>query len=111
LGFVVNFFLPDLRIGTLDILVSLNDQLSKDDTYVSAVTLKIAKQWYDLYLEELEGEKRDVTLDDFLTIGKANVEAWLRKFKWDTGRWDYDKNTIKSITEQIQKIQKKSKNN
>jgi len=106
LGICSEFPLPDLRIGTLDILVSLNDQLSKDDTYVSSITLKIAKQWYDLYLEELEGEKKDISIDDFLTIGKANVEAWLRKFKWDSGRWDYDKNTIKNITEQIQKNMK-----
>lgn len=103
LGTCSEFVLPDLRIGTLDILVSLNDQLSKDDSYVSSVTLKIGKQWYDLYLEEAEGDKKNVSLDDFMTIGKANVEAWLRKFKWDTGRWDYEKNTIKSITEQIQK--------
>ena len=105
LGTCTEFTLPDLRIGTLDILVSLNDQLSKDDSYVSSITLKIAKQWHDLYLEEL-GEKKDVSLDDFLTIGRANVEAWLRKFKWDSGRWDFEKNTIKNITEQIQKNMK-----
>jgi len=100
------FFLPELRIGTLDTLVSINDQLAKDDSYVSGVNLKIIKQWYDLYLEDIQGEKRDVTLDDFLLVGKANVDAWIRKFKWDTGRWDYEKDSLKKITESINKNMK-----
>ena len=71
LGTCSEFILPDLRLGTLDILVSLNDQLTKEDTYVSSIVMKIAKQWHDLYLEELEGEKKDICIDDFLTIGKG----------------------------------------
>ncbi len=38
----------DLRVGTLDALMSLSDDLTKVDIFVETVTRKLARQIYDL---------------------------------------------------------------
>lgn len=48
------FHIPDLKVGTLDQLVGLSDDLGKLDTYVEQVTRKVAT-----YLGEVLEDQRD----------------------------------------------------
>ena len=48
------FHIPDLKVGTLDQLVGLSDDLGKLDTYVEQVTRKVA-----CYLGEVLEDQRD----------------------------------------------------
>jgi len=45
---VSRFPVPELRVGTLDALMSLSDELVKYDSYVENVTKKIANQLLNL---------------------------------------------------------------
>lgn len=42
------FEIPDLKVGTLNSLMELSDELNKIDMYVENMTRKIAKQLFDL---------------------------------------------------------------
>ncbi|XP_051860418.1 V-type proton ATPase subunit C isoform X4 [Drosophila albomicans] len=48
------FHIPDLKVGTLDQLVGLSDDLGKLDTYVEQITRKVA-----MYLGEVLEDQRD----------------------------------------------------
>ncbi|XP_068146962.1 V-type proton ATPase subunit C isoform X3 [Drosophila tropicalis] len=48
------FHIPDLKVGTLDQLVGLSDDLGKLDTYVEQITRKVAN-----YLNEVLEDQRD----------------------------------------------------
>ena len=47
-GTVYRFNVPDLRVGTLDNLMSLSDDLNKIDQFVETVTRKIGSQLINL---------------------------------------------------------------
>lgn len=49
-----------LKVGTLDALISLSDSLMKQDTFIEAVTKKIARQKLDL----LDKETRELVTFD-----------------------------------------------
>jgi V-type H+-transporting ATPase subunit C len=53
------FKIPDLKVGTMDALMSLSDDLAKIDAFIEAVVKKILKLWFD----ELK-EKAALTCDD-----------------------------------------------
>jgi hypothetical protein len=36
-------------------------------------------------------------------LSPAAVDPYLRKFRWNSGRWDYEKNSLQSITDDIMK--------
>lgn len=62
--------IPDLKVGTLDQLVGLSDDLGKLDTYVEGITRKLAA-----YLGEVLEDQRDKLLEnlqannsEFMTI-------------------------------------------
>jgi hypothetical protein len=52
------FEIPDLRVGTLDSLMTLSDDLSKIDTFVDSVVKKIGRQILDLLGKEKRSEAR-----------------------------------------------------
>ncbi|KOC59771.1 V-type proton ATPase subunit C [Habropoda laboriosa] len=55
------FHIPDLKVGTLDQLVGLSDDLGKLDTYVEQVTRKVAT-----YLAEVLENRKDKFLENLL---------------------------------------------
>jgi len=74
------------------------------------LSTKLAKQLVELQLDEDDenAESRSVdyskvNLDELLTVGQASMDPWLKKFKWNGGRWDYEKNSLQSITDDIVK--------
>ncbi|TMW42996.1 hypothetical protein DOY81_011924, partial [Sarcophaga bullata] len=55
------FHIPDLKVGTLDQLVGLSDDLGKLDTYVEQITRKVAS-----YLGEVLEDQRDKLHENLL---------------------------------------------
>lgn len=96
-------------VGTLDTLMALMDDLAKHDSFVGSICVKLAKQVVELALDAGPDESNNVVdvsklnLDDLLFVGQANVDIWIKKFKWNAGRWDYEKSTLQSITDDIVK--------
>ena len=63
------FGVPDLKVGTLDQLVGLSDDLGKLDSYVEQVSRKIA-----MYLCEVLENQRDKTAENLLANqGKTSL--------------------------------------
>ncbi|XP_065844647.1 V-type proton ATPase subunit C 1-B-like [Oscarella lobularis] len=89
--------LPDMKVGTLDTLVSLSEDLAKYDVFAESVTRKMAQ-----YLcEVLESEQKD-TLEDNLRVNDKSVDEYLAKFQWDSARFP-TRHSPKSISEMILK--------
>ncbi|KAJ9676537.1 hypothetical protein PVL29_021849 [Vitis rotundifolia] len=74
------FNTPDLRVGTLDSLLSLSDDLLKSNSFVEGVTHKIRRQ-----IEELErgsgGESNALTVDG------VPIDSYLTRFVWDEAKY------------------------
>ncbi|CAF1181941.1 unnamed protein product, partial [Didymodactylos carnosus] len=65
------FNIPDLKVGTLDSLVSLSDDLGKLDSYVEGVTRKLAQYFSDV-LQGASSQKIAVVMAENLVVGPNN---------------------------------------
>eukprot|EP00118_Oscarella_pearsei_P028541 m.2421 g.2421 ORF g.2421 m.2421 type:complete len:389 (+) comp8648_c0_seq2:22-1188(+) len=90
--------LPEMKVGTLDTLVSLSDELSKHDYFAETIARKIAQ-----YLSEVldsDSDQKQSKLEDSLKVNNHSVEAFLEKFQWDTARFP-TRHSPKAISEMI----------
>eukprot|EP01098_Paradermamoeba_levis_P008725 TRINITY_DN3604_c0_g1_i1.p1 TRINITY_DN3604_c0_g1~~TRINITY_DN3604_c0_g1_i1.p1 ORF type:complete len:374 (-),score=154.30 TRINITY_DN3604_c0_g1_i1:177-1298(-) len=98
---------PDFRVGTLDQLMTLSDDLTKVDNFVEAVVKKIAKQFKDM-LDEKEAKD-----DRIFIINGANIETYLRNFPWDEAKYS-TKKTLRELVDiiaaKISKLDEELKN-
>ncbi|KAK3888931.1 hypothetical protein Pcinc_007032 [Petrolisthes cinctipes] len=88
------FNLPDLKVGTLDQLVGLSDDLAKLDTYVETVTRKMAG-----YLGEVLEDQRD-KLPENLLANQMDLATYLTKFQWEMAKFPI-KQSLKGIVDSI----------
>lgn len=88
------FHLPDLKVGTLDQLVGLSDDLAKLDTYVEGVTRKIAH-----YLAEVLEDQRD-KLPENLLANQMTLATYLTRFQWDMAKFPI-KQSLRGIVDAI----------
>lgn len=91
------FQIPDLKVGTLDQLVGLSDDLSKLDTYVESVCRKIAAAIGDT----LES-KNAQTLLEHLQANNQDLQSYLTQFQWDMSKYPI-KQSLKSLQDIISK--------
>ncbi|KAG0457756.1 hypothetical protein HPP92_022629 [Vanilla planifolia] len=77
---VYRFNIPDLRVGTLDSLLSLSDDLSKSNTFIEGVSHKIRRQIEDL--ERVSGVESGA-----LTVDGIPVDTYLTRFVWDESKY------------------------
>eukprot|EP01136_Pigoraptor_vietnamica_P034448 Opistho-1_new@98440 len=98
LGLSVNykFDIPELKVGTLDALVSLSDELGKHSAFVEGIVKKIATLMADL----LEDQKEK--LDSNLTANGGDLERYLTTFQWDVSKYPL-KSSIQELTDAIVK--------
>jgi len=87
------FPVPELRVGTLDALMSLSDELVKYDSYVENVTKKIANQLLSLC-------DNDTQAQSALAVNGASPTVYLTHFKWEEAKYPI-RSSLKEITEQI----------
>jgi V-type H+-transporting ATPase subunit C len=88
------FQIPDLKVGTLDSLMALSDELSKYDIYIENVTKKIANQLFDLI------EKETTNFNENLTVNNTTIDTYLSFFRWDEAKYPTS-HSLKALTELI----------
>ncbi|KAG6467084.1 hypothetical protein ZIOFF_075092 [Zingiber officinale] len=95
------FNVPDLRVGTLDSLLAISDDLVKSNAFIEGVTHKIRRQ-----IEELE--KASGLEVGSLTVDGVPVDSYLTRFVWDEGKYPTMsplRETVDSIHVQVAKIE------
>jgi V-type H+-transporting ATPase subunit C len=89
------FTIPDLKVGTLDQLVGLSDDLTKLDISAEQTTRKLV-QYFGEILEQRE------KLNENLTIGNRDMHTYLTKFQWESAKYPL-KQSLKVLSEIIGK--------
>lgn len=74
------FSIPNLRIGTLDSLLALSDELLKSNNFIEGVSHKIRRQ-----IEELE--RVSGVVSSSLTVDGVPVDSYLTRFVWDEAKY------------------------
>ncbi|CAL9085549.1 V-type proton ATPase subunit [Musa troglodytarum] len=95
------FTTPDLRVGTLDSLLALSDDLVKSNAFIEGVTHKIRRQ-----IEELE--KASGVEVGALTVDGVPIDSYLTRFVWDEGKYPTMsplREIVDSIHVQVAKIE------
>ncbi|KAG7325757.1 hypothetical protein KOW79_010682 [Hemibagrus wyckioides] len=90
------FTIPDLKVGTLDVLVGLSDELAKLDSFVESVVKKVAH-----YMADVLEDSRDKVLENLLASG-VDLVTYLTRFQWDMAKYPI-KQSLKNISEIISK--------
>lgn len=90
------FNIPDLKVGTLDQLVGLSDDLHKLDTFAESVTRKLVQ-----YFAEILEDQRDKLFENLQVNGK-DMTQYLTKFQWETAKYPV-KQSLRTIAEVISK--------
>lgn len=90
------FHIPDLKVGTLDQLVGLSDELTKLDAYVESICHKLAASLQDT----LENKHNSVI--EHLQANGTELPVYLSKFQWDMAKYPI-KQSLKSLHDIINK--------
>jgi len=96
------FRVPDLKVGTLDQLVGLSDDLSRLDTFVEGVMRKMAHY----FGEVLEGQRDK--LEENLKANHVSLSAYITKFNWEMAKFPVKQNLrsiVESISQQVSQIE------
>ncbi|XP_075001157.1 V-type proton ATPase subunit C 2 [Calonectris borealis] len=100
------FHIPDLKVGTLDALVGLSDELGKLDSVAESIIKKIAQ-----YIGEVMEDSKDKVQENLLANGglkdkmkclKIDLISYLTRFEWDMAKYPI-KQPLKSISEALAK--------
>ncbi|KAM3675459.1 V-type proton ATPase subunit C 2 isoform X1 [Ammospiza nelsoni] len=100
------FHIPDLKVGTLDALVGLSDELGKLDTFAESVIKKIAQ-----YIGEVMEDSKDKVQENLLANGglkdkmkclQIDLISYLTRFEWDMAKYPI-KQPLKNISEALSK--------
>lgn len=90
------FPVPDLKVGTLDQLVGLSDDLGKLDVYVEQATRKVAN-----YLGDVLDDQREKLGENLMANG-TDLAGYLTKFQWDMAKYPI-KQSLKNLSDMISK--------
>uniref|UniRef100_A0A8C9UZ76 V-type proton ATPase subunit C n=1 Tax=Scleropages formosus TaxID=113540 RepID=A0A8C9UZ76_SCLFO len=90
------FNIPDLKVGTLDVLVGLSDELAKLDSFVESVVRKVAQ-----YMADVLEDSRDKVQENLLANG-VDLVTYITRFQWDMAKYPI-KQSLKNISEIISK--------
>lgn len=90
------YHIPDLKVGTLDQLVGLSDDLGKLDTFVEQITRKVSN-----YLGEVLEDQRDKLGENLLANG-VDLATYVTQFRWDMAKYPI-KQSLKNLSDIISK--------
>lgn len=91
------FNIPDLKVGTLDTLVGLSDDLAKLDQYVEMVCHKLAAA-----IADTMESRKEIPLKEQLLANNMDLSDYLTRFKWDIAKFPI-KQSLKSLHDIISK--------
>ncbi|XP_060068198.1 V-type proton ATPase subunit C 1-A-like [Ylistrum balloti] len=89
------FAIPDLKVGTLDILVGLSDELGKLDAYCESVTRKISH-----YMGEVLEDNHK--LQENLLANGVDLVTYMTRFQWDLAKYPI-KQSLRNISQIVSK--------
>ncbi|KAG6793286.1 hypothetical protein POTOM_002485 [Populus tomentosa] len=95
------FNIPNLRVGTLDLLLSLSDDLVKSSNFIEGVSHKTRRQ-----IEEFE--RVSGVESNALTVDGVPVDSYLTRLVWDEAKYPTMsplKEIVDSIHSQVAKIE------
>lgn len=89
LNFKFNLPSKDLKVGTLDSLMALSDDLGRIDALADAVSFKIYKQLAELAKDAGSFEEPTVPLPDAAgrAGGAVSIDEYVRTFSWDEAKY------------------------
>lgn len=90
------FNMPELKVGTLDVLVGLSDELAKLDSFVESVVRKVAQ-----YMADVLEDSRDKVQENLLANG-VDLVTYITRFQWDMAKYPI-KQSLKNISEIMSK--------
>lgn len=90
------FHIPDLKVGTLDQLVGLSDDLGKLDAFVETITRKVAN-----YLGDVLEDQRDKLMENLLA-NNTDLAQYITRFQWDMAKYPI-KQSLRNIADIISK--------
>lgn len=90
------FHIPDLKVGTLDTLVGLSDDLAKLDTYTESVSRKLAVAIADTL------ETKNLNVAEHLQANGQELHVYVTRFQWDLAKYP-TKQSLKSLHDIINK--------
>uniref|UniRef100_A0A673KFJ1 V-type proton ATPase subunit C n=1 Tax=Sinocyclocheilus rhinocerous TaxID=307959 RepID=A0A673KFJ1_9TELE len=90
------FNIPELKVGTLDVLVGLSDELAKLDSFVESVVRKVAQ-----YMADVLEDSRDKVQENLLANG-VDLVTYVTRFQWDMAKYPI-KQSLKNISEIMSK--------
>ncbi|XP_054169356.1 V-type proton ATPase subunit C-like [Oppia nitens] len=93
------FHIPDLKVGTLDQLVGLSDDLNKLDTFVEVVCRKLAGSIADTLDNK---DKNQQQLSEHIQANGVDLGQYVTKFQWDLAKYPI-KQSLKSLQDIISK--------
>lgn len=91
------FQIPDLKVGTLDALIGLSDDLGKIDGYAEGVCHKVAS-----YMGEVLEQQKD-RVEANLKVNDVSYLRYVREFQWNKARYP-TKQSLRAISESISKM-------
>lgn len=91
------FTIPDLKVGTLDALIGLSDDLGKIDGYAEGVCHKVAS-----YMGEVLEQQKD-RVEANLKVNDVSYLRYVREFQWNKARYP-TKQSLRAISESISKM-------
>ncbi|KAI5119923.1 hypothetical protein M0805_000888 [Coniferiporia weirii] len=94
---IAEFHVPSFKTGTLDILVSLSEDLPKQDAYFTSVVAKIVDTLRNL-LNNDPKKLSQHTLVEERTVDSYLLEGW----KWNEGRYNVQK-SVKELVDTLNK--------
>ncbi|XP_048452394.1 V-type proton ATPase subunit C 1-A-like [Rhincodon typus] len=90
------FLIPELKVGTLDSLVGLSDELGKLDTFVEGIVKKLAQ-----YTADIMEDSKDKAQENLLANG-VDLHRYVTHFQWDMAKYPI-KQSLQNLTEVITK--------
>ncbi|KAK9825342.1 hypothetical protein WJX74_010994 [Apatococcus lobatus] len=98
------FALPELRVGTLDSLMVLSDDLVKVNSMLEAVVNKIRRQLFEM---QAASSSSDDSSGEVL-VENMPPDAYIEKFKWNEAKYPPRRplsETVSTITETVSKLE------
>jgi len=91
-----------LKVGTIDDLYGLSDDLLKIDIFIEGVTKKILRQMKDLLNEEKDPKDKNQKVDtkSIFTVGNVAVESFMRSWDWNAAKYKTS-SSLRELTEGI----------
>jgi len=107
-GVVSKFKIPSLRVGSLDSLLALSEDLGRKDQFFEGVVNKIARQLRDLYTDPETGNNEGPGAGErILAVNNIGLDSYLSTFEWDEAKYKLTsplKDVIDAVSTTMTKI-------